>query len=193
MFFEKSIIYFQKPGKQNTEKTLKAAKKRAEELDIRDIVIASSHGETAIKLHETFDDPKFNLVTVTICEGFKEKGWSITAQQREELIKRGIKVLTSSHALGANVGAAFTDKYGVVDLVRVIRDTLYRFGQGMKVSVEIILMSADAGLIPMNKDIMAIAGTGDGADTCIIVKPAYPQTFFDLEIREIVTMPRSLS
>ena len=62
----------------------------------------------------------------------------------------------------------------------------------MKVCVEIVLMTADAGLISMDKEVMAIAGTGEGADTCIIVKPAYPRKFLDLEIREVVAKPRRL-
>jgi hypothetical protein len=63
----------------------------------------------------------------------------------------------------------------------------------MKVSVEIALMAADSGLIPMNEEIMSIGGTGKGADTCIVVKQAYPRTFFDLEIREILCKPRYIS
>jgi len=63
----------------------------------------------------------------------------------------------------------------------------------MKVCVEIILMAADAGLIAMDKEVLAIAGTDEGADTCIVVKPAYPRRFLDLEIREIVAKPRNLS
>ncbi len=74
-----------------------------------------------------------------------------------------------------------------------MRDTLYRFGQGMKVCVEIVLMAADAGLIPMDREVMAIAGTAEGTDTCIVVKPAYPRKFYELEIREIVAKPRKLS
>ncbi len=53
-------------------------------------------------------------------------------------------------------------------------------------------MAADAGLINMEKEVMAIGGTGDGADTCIVVKPAYPMKFFDLEIREIIAKPRTI-
>jgi hypothetical protein len=75
----------------------------------------------------------------------------------------------------------------------VVRDAFYRFGQGMKVCVEVVLMAADAGLIPMDREVMAIGGTRDGADTCIVVKPAYPRTFCDLEIREIVAKPRNFS
>ncbi len=63
----------------------------------------------------------------------------------------------------------------------------------MKVCVEIILMASDAGLIPMDREVMAIAGTADGSDTCIVVKPAYPRKFYELEIREIVAKPRNIT
>ena len=189
----KDIIYFEKAGPQNTDELLTLAKERAEELGIKDVVVATSHGGTAVKVQEIFDDPKLNVVAVTICEGFKDKGWTISDSERAKLTERGINVLTSTHALGADIASSFTDKYGGGYLVRAIRDTLYRFGQGMKVCVEIVLMAADAGLIPMDREIMAIAGTDEGADTCIVVKPAYPRKFFDLEIWEIVAKPRKLS
>jgi len=187
---EKTTIYFEKTGPENTDKLLSAAKMRAEELGIKDIVVATTHGSTAIKAQEAFS-PDANIVAVTLSEGFKDKGWTITESERKALEDRGIRVLTSTHALGGDVGSAFTDKYGGGYPVRAVRDTLYRFGQGMKVAVEIVLMAADAGLIGMDGEVMAIAGTGDGADTCIVVKPAYPRKFFELEIREILAKPRA--
>jgi hypothetical protein len=86
-----------------------------------------------------------------------------------------------------------TDKYGGGDLVKAVRDTLHHFSQRMKVCVEVVLMAADAGLIPMDGEVVAIAGTGEGADTCVVVKPAYPRKFYELEVREVVAKPRSLS
>ena len=189
----KDIIYFEKAGPQNTDVLLAIAKERAEELGIKDVVVATTHGGTAVKVRDVFDDPKLNVVAVTICEGYKEKGWTISDSEMTKLTDRGIKVLTSIHALGDDIASAFTDKYGGGYLVRAIRDTLYLFGQGMKVCVEIVLMAADAGLIPMDREIMAIAGTSTGADICIVVKPTYPRKFFELEIREIVAKPRNLS
>ena len=50
-------------------------------------------------------------------------------------------------------------------------------------------MALDAGLIPYNKEIVAIAGTVRGADAAIVVKPAHANHFFDTEIREIICMP----
>ena len=71
-----------------------------------------------------------------------------------------------------------------------MRETLYRFCQGMKVAVEVALMAADADLLDMSQEIIAIAGTGEGADTAIVLKPAYARKFKKIEIREILAKPR---
>jgi len=190
---EKIITYFEKSRPENTSQTLDAARRRAKELGIKDVVVASTHGDTALKTAEAFKDMKVNLVAVSICESFRKEGWAMTNTEKKKLSDMGIKVLTSIHALGDGVANAFTEKSGGRSVEEVVRETLYRFCQGMKVCVEVVLMAADAGLIAMDKEVMAIAGTGEGADTCIIVKPAYPRKFLDLEIREIVAKPRKLS
>jgi uncharacterized protein len=192
MVLEKTILYCEEPG-DNTDLVLAAAKKRAKELKIKDIIVASTHGGTAIKAKEFFADLKLNLVAVGIAEGYKENGWCFTEEEKVRLEKAGIKPLVASHALGDGVASSFTEQSGGKSIEEVVRDTLYRFGQGMKVCVEITLMAADAGLIPMDREVMAIAGTAEGTDTCIVVKPAYPRKFFELEIREIVAKPRNLS
>jgi hypothetical protein len=190
---EKTILYCDSTGCENTELVLEAAKKRAVELNIRDVVVATTHGGTAIKAKKVFDDPTLNLVAVGIAEGYRENGWCFIDEERRRLEKEGIKPLVASHALGDGVASSFTEKSGGRSIEEVVRDTLYRFGQGMKVCVEIVLMAADAGLISMDGEVMAIAGTAKGTDTCIVVKPAYPRKFYELEIREIVAKPRNLS
>jgi hypothetical protein len=187
---KKIIAYFEKAGPRNTSETIKLVKERAGELGIHDIVVASTHGGTALKVAEAFGTDKTNIVAVTICESFKAEGWTITPEERKKLQNRGIKVLTSIHALGDDIGQAFTEKSGGATVTHAVRETLYRFCQGMKVCVEIVLMAADAGLIPVNKEVIAIAGSGSGADTAIVVLPTYPQKFLDLKIKEIITKPR---
>jgi len=61
--------------------------------------------------------------------------------------------------------------------------------EGMKVVCEITLMAADAGLIRVGEPAIAIAGTGRGADTAIVVKPANAQAFFDMRVMEILCKP----
>jgi hypothetical protein len=60
----------------------------------------------------------------------------------------------------------------------------------MKVAVEIAIMALDAGLIPYGKEIIAIAGTGQGADTAVVCLPAHGKDFFSFELREIICKPR---
>jgi hypothetical protein len=64
------------------------------------------------------------------------------------------------------------------------------FGEGMKVACEIALMAADAGLVRTDEEVIAIAGTGRGADTAVVLVPANAHTFFDLRILEILCKPR---
>jgi hypothetical protein len=183
---ESSTLYFEHPGKGNTEATLQIARERADALGIRQVVVASTHGYTARRARETFG-PEVEIIAVSICAGFEDKGWTITAEERAELERLGITVLTGLHALGDDVSEAL----GFSAPNRIVRDTLYRFCQGMKVAVEVAIMAADAGLLNMAEEVVAIAGSGGGADTAIVARPAYARKFKELEIREILAKPRS--
>jgi hypothetical protein len=183
---QKNILYFEQPGKANTDATLGAARARAEELGIRQVVIASSHGSTALRARELFNGLPVEIIAVTINAAYSDLGWSMTEAERQPLIEHGIQVLTSVHTLGDDVNASFDVKTPNM----VVRETLYTFSQGMKVAVEIALMAADAGLLDMSREVIAIAGTDNGADTAIVIKPAYSRKFTELRIHEILAKPR---
>src|SRR5512136_2849888 len=97
---KKSVVYFEKSGLGNTEETVKLAYQRALELGIKDIVVASSHGGTALAVSATFHASKFNIIAVTVCEGYKSEGWAMTKREKAKLLDKGIKVFTGIHALG---------------------------------------------------------------------------------------------
>jgi len=187
---EIKTIYFGKGGAANTDRTLEVAKERAKQLGIKDIVVASTHGGTALKAAKLFRDMKANVVAVTISDAFSKEGWVMTNEERKKLEAEGIVVLTCSHALGDGVAASMAEKHGGISMEQIVCQTLYRFSQGMKVSVEIVLMAADAGLIRTDREVIAIAGTGEGADTAIVVKPSYPRNFQEFQIREVLAKPR---
>ena len=187
---EIKVIYFSKGGAVNTDKTLEIARERAKQLGIKDVIVASTHGGTALKAARLFKDMKPNLVAVTISGAFGKEGWLMTSEERKKLEAEGIKVLTCSHALGDGVAASIAEKQGGISIEQIVTQTLYRFSQGMKVCVEIVLMAADAGLIGVDREVISIAGTGEGADTVIVVKPAYPRNFHEFEIRELLCKPR---
>ena len=71
-----------------------------------------------------------------------------------------------------------------------LQQELRLFSQGVKVCVEISIMAADAGLIPTDKEVIALGGTAEGVDTAMVLKPAHMGNFFDLRINEIIAMPR---
>jgi hypothetical protein len=183
-------FFFEKPGPHNTDATLQVARERALALGIKQVVVASSHGDTARKAHVLFAQDGVQIIAVSICHSYESQGWTMSPETKAELIKLGVVVHTGIHALGDGVGSAFSDKYGGRAPEEIVRDTLYRFSQGMKVAVECVLMAADAGLLDMDCEVIAIAGTDSGADTAIVCQPAYPRTFHELEIREVLAKPR---
>ncbi len=187
---ELKTLVFETPGEENTAATLEIARERAQALGIRQVVVASSHGKTARKAQAVFASLGIQVVAVTISHGWESEGWTMTPEERAGLAALGVTVHTGMHALGDGVGSAFSDKYGGRAAEEMVRDTLYRFSQGMKVAVECLLMAADAGLLDMGREVISIAGTSNGADTAIVCKPAYPRTFHQLEIREILAKPR---
>jgi hypothetical protein len=183
--------YFEKPGSQNTEGVIEAVKKRVEELGTQHVVVASTKGRTALKFAEAFHGTDRTLVCVGEHSGFTGGDEQLMPDGiRQTLESKGMEVLICSHAL-SGVGRSISGKLGGVTGTEIIAHTLRRFGtEGVKVAVEVSVMAADAGLVPTDREIIAVGGSGGGADTAIVVKTAHMNNFFDLEIREIVAKPR---
>jgi hypothetical protein len=183
-----TATYFERPGGENTQRTFELAKRRAEELGIETILVASTRGETGVRACEAFRG--HDVVVVTHSTGFKEPNYQeLTDENRAAIEAAGGKILTCQHAFGG-VGRAVRKKLGTYELEELIAHTLRLFGEGMKVAVEIALMAADTGLMRTDEPVIAIAGTGRGADTAVVLKPANAQAFFDLKVLEVICKPR---
>ncbi|MBC7263532.1 MAG: hypothetical protein H5T64_04140 [Chloroflexi bacterium] len=180
--------YFAKPGRGNTDAVLQIAKRRADELGIRSILVASTFGDTGVAAAELFTG--YDLVVVTHSTGFAApNAQELTPENRARIEALGAKILTCQHAFGG-VGRAVRKKWGTYELEEIVANTLRIFGEGTKVCVEIALMAADAGLVRTGEPCIAIAGTGRGADTALVLQPANAQSFFDLRVMEILCKPR---
>lgn len=185
----RKTVYFESSGDQNTDAVLKLVKDYAKTEGIRNIVVASTIGRTGVKASQTFEG--FNLVVITHHAGFKEPGMQeLRDEHRRAILKHGAKILTSTHAL-SSVERAIRKKFGTLQPLELIANALRLLGEGAKVCVEIVVMATDAGLIPEDEDVIAIAGTGRGADTALVIKPASSLRFFDLKIRETIAKPRN--
>ena len=128
------------------------------------------------------------MIAVSICAAFYDMGWTMSAAERGKLEARGIRVLTSAHALGDGISEGFNGENTVGSIVA---NTLRWFSQGMKVAVEISLMAAEAGLVPAGTELIAVAGTNDGADTAIVIAPSFARKVKEMSIREILCKPRT--
>lgn len=187
----KEILYFDRPGPDNTASLIQAVKKRVQELNIGFVVVASNSGKTGLEFREALKETGAQLISVTEHAGFKGGDHILLSDEnRRKLENSGAKTLICSHAL-SGVERSISRKFGGVSRVEIIAATLRQFGgEGIKVAVEVSVMAADAGLIPTGEEIIAVGGTSRGADSAIVLKAAHMNNFFDLEIREIIAKPR---
>jgi hypothetical protein len=174
-------------SKMDTKKVLETARKHAQDKHIKDIVIATTTGKTGVQASKIFDE-RFNLIAVTHSTGFKETGdQELIEENKKKMLEKNVKIFT-----GPMIFHSWNDfykkKYGAIMPTTIIADTLRIFGQGTKVTIEIIMMTMDAGLIS-NKPVMSIGGTCRGADTVLIAEPRNSQRLFDMKIMEIVAKP----
>jgi hypothetical protein len=192
-FSWKKTYYFDKPGPTNTTDAAKFAIERALELKIQTIVIASSSGKSADIFHEAMKGTKLDLVVVTHVVGFTKPGeWEFSSEIAQRLQKQGVKIVTGTHALsGLERALSRSAKVGGGSRTEAIAEALRRtVAVGLKVAVECVLIAADQGVIGIDKEIIAVGGTASGSDTVCVIQPAHTANFFDLQVREIVAMPR---
>jgi hypothetical protein len=183
-------MYWDKPGPSNTSSTVELALRRAYELELKHIVVASCSGHSAELFLKHADT--FQIVCVTHQVGFSSPGGDEMAPSMRKLLSEGgIKLLTTTHLLGG-IDRASRIKFGGVYPAEIVATTLRMFGQGLKVCVEIGCMALDSGLIPYGKEIISIGGTSEGLDTATVILPAHSQYFFDTKIKEVICKPREI-
>ncbi|MGD2270258.1 MAG: pyruvate kinase alpha/beta domain-containing protein [Desulfobacterales bacterium] len=185
----KKVFYFDKKGPENTDKTLDIALEACKEWNIQKIIVASSTGNTALKLHAKATS-SLEIIAVTYGAGS-----SYTAdvdqfnKNYDTLVETGIRTVRGIHALSATE-RAFENKYnsGFTPL-NLVADTLRMFCHGVKVCVEIAIMAAEGGFVTTDEEIVAIAGSHHGADTAVVLKPAFAAKMFETKIKALLCMP----
>jgi len=192
-FTQNKIYYFEKQGEGNTLDAARFAIERAKELKIRTIVVASTSGKTAQIFFDAMNGSGLELVVVTHVVGFSKPGeWEFSAEAADLLQKKGVHIVTGTHALsGLERALSRSPKVGGGSRTEAIAEALRRVvAVGLKVAVECVLIAADQGAIGINEEVIAVGGTYSGADTVCVIRPAHTASFFDLQVREIVAMPR---
>lgn len=186
----KFITYFDKQGDDYTDELIAAVKDKLDIAEnIKYVLIASSTGQSALKLHEAIGDD-VTIVNVSHNVGFSGENESdISDEMIEKLESVGIKTFQGLHAF-SGAARGVTNKYGGYSPLDVVADTLRMFSHGVKVAAEISVMAADAGLVPVGEEIIAIGGRAHGVDTAVILTPVNSKNLFDMAFHEIIAMPR---
>lgn len=179
---------FEKAGPTNTQETLRIALEQAR-AHACPIVLSSNHGETTQALLDMLQAQGVSLpiISVTHAAGYPEKGKvEMSAETRAALAAQGVYVLTAAHAL-TGASRSFPDS-GMYPM-QIVADSLRMLGQGSKVCVEVSTMALDAGQLAYGQAVVAIGGTGRGADTAMLLTPSYSADIFATRIHEIFCKP----
>ncbi|MFI5294483.1 MAG: pyruvate kinase alpha/beta domain-containing protein [Thermodesulfovibrionales bacterium] len=187
---EKKIFYFEKTGRDNSAACLEIVTRTLADGKYGHLVVATTTGATGLMFSDALKGGGVNVVAVTHSAGFKGPNtFEIPDDLLTKIKANGAKIYTGTiltHSIETSLNAKFSGIYPAM----IIAQSLRRFGEGAKVCCEITMMAADAGLIPEGEEVIAVAGTGYGADTVMVLRSAASKRFLELRVLEILAKPR---
>jgi hypothetical protein len=174
---EEKIAYFEKPGKGNTTDVIKLVKERAQARGINRFVVASTRGGTAKDFLEAVAGTEYRLVIVPWQYGFKAEEQPFPQELVSELREKNHQVHFGTMLFHTG------DFYGT-SAPQAMANVLRTFGQGIK--------ACDGGCLRIGERVIAVAGTGSGADTAVVATAAPSTKLTSLRIHEIICKPMML-
>jgi hypothetical protein len=179
---ENKIVYFEDIKPENTEVTFGLVQERLNALGIKKLVLASTTGATARKAMDFFKKAEVKLIVVPHqFDFYREKN-----PFPEELVKT---LRRTGHEVHFGTMLFHTDSLYESKTPTLIANLLRCFSQGVKVCFEIVLMVTNAGLLTSGEKVIAIAGTGRGSDTALVMQTASSQHLTKLRVNEIICKP----
>ncbi|MFB3764303.1 MAG: hypothetical protein ACE14P_03535 [Methanotrichaceae archaeon] len=179
---ESKIVYFEDIKPENTEAVFRLVQERLKGSGIKKLVIASTTGSTARKAMDFFKDSGIKLIIVPHQFDFHRD----TNAFPQELVKA---LRESGHEVHFGTMLFHTDDFYGSNSGTIMANLLRCFCQGVKVCFEIVLMATDGGHIASGEKVIAIAGTGSGSDTALVVQAASTQHLRNLKVNEIICKP----
>jgi uncharacterized protein len=181
------------------------ARERARQLKVRNVLVATNTGKS-IETAQDIMGPDFRFFAVGNPSSSRDKGLvlhcGITEGVRERLEKRGITVITREvpafHGLHGNstfenANRAYLQRFGRTfgpdevapsNACKVMSHVLSEFfGDGPRVCMEIVLMAADSGRLPLDEDCMAIVTPGGYSHAALVLHPVKSAELFTTRFR----------
>jgi uncharacterized protein len=197
------VAYFAAPGPQNTAATLAAALRRARELDITRVVVASDTGATAGRVLDTFG-ADFRVTVVTNAPGLSLPVGKLHdylppfRALKRKLVQAGVKAVPVSlteaqvaELRGRGATVLRIDWKRLAGFARIDLRALERIGVAVRVALCCAVAAHLEGALPAGEEALALAGTGfggGGADTALVVRPA--AEWRDWRVLETIVRPR---
>jgi len=184
-------------SRRNTDECCRLAVKRAKELGIRQMAIASDSGYSAVKLLETVEREGLRDVKVVVEAGsygeLSPNRDCFDPENRKRLEGAGARIVHATSPF-TGLSRAVRWRYGGIEIAELIAAVYKTISEGFKVAVEIAMTCADTGDLAVGEECVAIGGTSRGADTAVVLTPCNTFAFFDgrwgMKIHEVICMPR---
>lgn len=184
----RQVEFFENPGPRNTSRCVEIVAGLVDE-GFEHIVVATTSGETALQFARALNGKRATIVAVTHNIGFGQPNRDeCSTEAKNEMHALGVKIFTGT-ILTRSIESAFMKKHQGVYPTYIVAETLRLFGQGTKVAVEIVMEACDAGLVPEGEDVVAVAGTGAGSDTVVVIRAHPSNRFLDVRIKQILAKP----
>ncbi|HUS47278.1 MAG TPA: hypothetical protein VM098_04110 [Phycisphaerae bacterium] len=188
-----------------------AARERAERFGVKNVLVATNTGASVLAARESFGSG-YGFFAVGNPASSRERGLvghdGISDETKSALEEKGIAVVLQDQSLfqadgrsrqGAGLHQVATKAYtnrflkgrppccGAFDIVPILGRVLAEFfGDGPKVCLEIALMAADSGKLPLDVDCIAIATPSsycDLPDAAMILRPRPTRELFTMQLR----------
>jgi hypothetical protein len=179
---EGKIVYFEDVRAENTDAVFELVQERLNAGGINKVVIASTMGVTARKAMDFFQESGVKLVVVPHQFDFIRE----VNPFPQELVKT---LRESGHEVHFGTMLFHTENLYESNTPTLMANLLRCFCQGIKVCFEMVLMTTDAGLLTKGEKVIAIAGTGRGSDTALVMQASSSRNLKKLRINEILCKP----
>ncbi|HEX2966603.1 MAG TPA: pyruvate kinase alpha/beta domain-containing protein [Syntrophorhabdaceae bacterium] len=179
---QSKITYFENTGNENTDAVFEMVQERLNAGGVNKIVIASTTGATARKAVEFFKESGAKLIFVPHQFDFIREVNPFPPDLVQVLRNAGHEVYFGTMLF-------HTESFYESNTPILMANLLRCFSQGVKVCFEIVLMTTDAGILTKGEKVIAIAGTGRGADTALVMQASSSRNLKKLKVNEILCKP----
>ncbi|MDO8670439.1 MAG: pyruvate kinase alpha/beta domain-containing protein [Dehalococcoidia bacterium] len=183
---EGKIVYFEGGSRNDpnvTQATLELVKERLKALGIKKVVLASTAGDTALKAMEFFKDTDVKLIIVPHQFGRPGRDKNPFPQELVGTLR------AAGHEVYFGTMLFHVDRFLGTNTPQVMANLLRCFSQGVKVCFEIVMMATDGGHLSAGERVIAVAGTGRGADTALVMQASSSSNLMKLRVNEMLCKP----